>query len=240
MTVVTNDIVVRNGIVYVAIGNPSGGPPGGNWRMFGRLGAGVSAQDAAPSSPNPGDLWFRTTSPVGMFIWYVDANSSQWVATDQASTLAAGFIQKVGDSMSGQLSLLAGDPTAAGHAARKAYVDAQVATRLTQAQADVLYMPITSDITLKKSIQPMVLTEALNKIMGLKPKTYEWREPNGISRHEGTIYGVIAQDVEKVVPSATIRNGAMLGVDGLGLIGLLIGAVQQLNYRLMEVENGPH
>jgi hypothetical protein len=39
----------------------------------------VSVGDTAPADPRPGELWFRTAAPVGLFIWYQDADSSQWV-----------------------------------------------------------------------------------------------------------------------------------------------------------------
>lgn len=35
--------------------------------------------DAPPANPKPGDLWFRTTGAVGLYVWQVDADSSQWV-----------------------------------------------------------------------------------------------------------------------------------------------------------------
>lgn len=48
----------------------SGGGGGG--------GASVSTSDAAPSSPSDGDLWYDTDDG-GMFVYYEDADSSQWV-----------------------------------------------------------------------------------------------------------------------------------------------------------------
>lgn len=59
-------------------------------------------------------------------------------ATITASISAAGAM-----SLVGALALNAGDPTQDQHAARKAYVDAQVATRLTQTQGDARYMRLT-------------------------------------------------------------------------------------------------
>jgi hypothetical protein len=35
--------------------------------------------DTPPTSPAQGQLWFKTTAPVGLFVWYQDINSSQWV-----------------------------------------------------------------------------------------------------------------------------------------------------------------
>ena len=41
-------------------------------------GASVTTSDAAPSSPSAGDLWYNTNAG-GLFVYYQDANSSQWV-----------------------------------------------------------------------------------------------------------------------------------------------------------------
>ena len=41
-------------------------------------GASVTTSDAAPSSPSAGDLWYNTSAG-GLFVYYQDANSAQWV-----------------------------------------------------------------------------------------------------------------------------------------------------------------
>ena len=41
-------------------------------------GASVTTSDSAPSSPSDGDLWYNTNLG-GLFVYYQDANSSQWV-----------------------------------------------------------------------------------------------------------------------------------------------------------------
>ena len=41
-------------------------------------GVSVTTSDAAPSSPSAGDLWY-TTDAGGLFLYYTDADSSQWV-----------------------------------------------------------------------------------------------------------------------------------------------------------------
>ena len=45
---------------------------------WGKIGGGAAVQSAAPSSANPGDLWYDTDDG-RMFVYYTDANSSQWV-----------------------------------------------------------------------------------------------------------------------------------------------------------------
>jgi hypothetical protein len=50
-------------------------------------GAAVTVSDTPPASPTSGQQWWDSVSGQ-MFVWYVDANSSQWVA---ASSQAAGI-----------------------------------------------------------------------------------------------------------------------------------------------------
>jgi len=63
-------------------------------------GASVSTSDSAPSSPSDGDLWYNT-SVGGLFVYYQDADSSQWVeivgktgATGPAGAGAGSFVEK--------------------------------------------------------------------------------------------------------------------------------------------------
>ena len=60
----------------------------------------VSTSDSAPSSPSDGDLWYNT-SVGGLFVYYQDADSSQWVeivgktgATGPAGAGAGSFVEK--------------------------------------------------------------------------------------------------------------------------------------------------
>ena len=51
--------------------NPTGGGSSGG-------GASVTASDTAPSSPNAGDLWYKSDTNA-LYVYYQDADSSQWV-----------------------------------------------------------------------------------------------------------------------------------------------------------------
>lgn len=39
----------------------------------------VTVSATAPTTPVVGQMWFNTAEPVGLFIWYNDGDSSQWV-----------------------------------------------------------------------------------------------------------------------------------------------------------------
>ena len=66
-TASTNEVLSWNGSDYDWVAQSGGGK-----------GASVTTSDAAPSSPSAGDLWYNTSAG-GLFVYYQDANSAQWV-----------------------------------------------------------------------------------------------------------------------------------------------------------------
>lgn len=104
-----------------ALGGPFAGGSGG--------GASVTISDLPPATPSVGDLWFDSVR-LNTFVYYEDANSSQWVQIVPAFsglTQAAGdqrYIQKTGGTMTGGLALAAGEPSAPTMAVPQSYVDA--------------------------------------------------------------------------------------------------------------------
>ena len=75
---------------------------------FGAASGTVSMGATLPSSPVHGDQFYLTIEPVGMYI-YVDENvlgtgtSAQWVQQNGGGTVLSGFVEKTGDTMSGDL-----------------------------------------------------------------------------------------------------------------------------------------
>jgi hypothetical protein len=92
-------------------------------------------------------------------------------------------------------------------------------------------MPLASDSRLKTNIVP--IKNALEKVSKLKGVYFNWiqNEKNGLQFDTDRHVGVIAQDVEKVLPEviSKIVDGKYLGVDYNGLIPLLIEAIHDLN-----------
>ena len=66
-TASTGEVLSWNGSDYDWVAQSGGGG-----------GASVTTSDAAPSSPSAGDLWYNTDAG-GLFLYYTDADSSQWV-----------------------------------------------------------------------------------------------------------------------------------------------------------------
>jgi len=79
-----------------------------------------------------------------------------------------------------------------------------------------------SDLTLKDNIQP--LQEALSLVRQLEPVSFDWRDTGSHA------YGVIAQDIEQVLPSVVQQDPQtqLRAVSYTQLVPLLIQAVKEL------------
>ena len=62
-----------------------------------------------------------------------------------------------------------------------------------------------SDVRLKKNVEP--LTGALEKLLLLKGVTFQWKNPEEHEGDSGTVFGFLAQEVEKVFPSWVKQEG---------------------------------
>jgi len=121
------------------------------------------------------------------------------------------------------------------------YIDFVDTMRITAAgdlecENDIIAFSSTSisDESLKENIE--VIPDALGKVESLKGVTFDWKDK------EETSAGLIAQDVEKILPQAVkdkkIRDGEefkALNYDGV--VGLLVEAVKELSARVKELES---
>lgn len=108
-------------------------------------------------------------------------------------------------------------------------------TVATREKGDARYTQISSDATLKQNIDDMpdVLEGTL---MQLTPRTYEWKVNPEDPRPVGTMFGMVAQEVEQVLPQAVIGEEGQKGLDALTLIGVLVKSVQELTTRVAALE----
>ena len=87
-----------------------------------------------------------------------------------------------------------------------------------------------SDERLKKNIQS--LTNNLDKVLSIKPVTYYWKDTG---RGAGLQIGFIAQNVQTVAPEIVHADASttLLSVDYVRMTPLLVGAVQELNQKII-------
>jgi hypothetical protein len=85
-------------------------------------------------------------------------------------------------------------------------------------------LPCPSDARLKENIVP--LSHGLPELLRLRPVTWQWKDP---TKTEPTV-GLIAQDVEPVLPELILQNSdnkGALGLNYIGLIPVLIKGMQE-------------
>lgn len=94
---------------------------------------------------------------------------------------------------------------------------------------------IYSDQRSKTEIEP--IQTPLKKIRELKPKSYKSTIPSNEKFAHETQFGLIAQDVEKVLPNLVHTNDdGYKSVDYIGLIPLLVEAVKEQQNQIEELE----
>ena len=101
--------------------------------------------------------------------------------------------------------------------------DAEFAGITTGVQFDA-----TSDVTLKENIA--VIDEPINKLSELKGVTFDWKAG-------GHSVGVIAQDVEKVLPTAVGGSEDRKTVNYNAIIGLLVESVKDQQKQIEELKS---
>jgi hypothetical protein len=94
----------------------------------------------------------------------------------------------------------------------------------------------SSDERLKDNIQ--VIKGSLDKIDGIRGVEFDWNDKSpGWAKERGHDVGVIAQEVQKVVPEIVVeRKNGYLGVDYKRLVPLLIESVKELKQEVNDLK----
>ncbi len=89
-----------------------------------------------------------------------------------------------------------------------------------------------SDRNLKKDIETVQAADGMEIVRDLNPVTYSWKETGQQA------YGVIAQEIEAVMPTAVRTNAAgTKAVDYLQIISPMLAAIQELDERVQTLED---
>jgi len=95
----------------------------------------------------------------------------------------------------------------------------------------------TSDINLKKNISQLL--NPLQKVIQLRGVEFDWdKKDSGIPHEDGKHdVGLIAQDVEKVIPEAVVKMGdGYKGIHYEKLVPLLVEAIKEQNEKISDLE----
>ena len=90
----------------------------------------------------------------------------------------------------------------------------------------------TSDERLKDNIE--VIEDPLSKVLSISGNTFDWNEKSNKSGHD---VGLIAQEIEEVLPEAvTTRDNGYLAVDYHKVVPLLVEAMKELSDKVDELQ----
>ena len=94
----------------------------------------------------------------------------------------------------------------------------------------------SSDERLKENVE--LIGSAVEKVEAINGVTFDWIPMEGVHVHSGHDVGVIAQEVEKVLPElVTTRDNGYKAVKYEKLTAVLIQAVKELSDRVKTLEN---
>ena len=96
----------------------------------------------------------------------------------------------------------------------------------------------SSDINLKDNIRP--IESALFKVQQINGVTFDWNEKSSkIQQGKGHDVGLIAQEVEKVLPEVVVlRPDGIMAIQYEKVVPLLVESIKELTKRVEELENG--
>jgi hypothetical protein len=93
----------------------------------------------------------------------------------------------------------------------------------------------TSDRRLKNN--PVVIENPINMLNSLSGYKFTWNEKSGKENYGKDDYGVIAQEVEKIMPEAVHEVNGIKRVSYNKLIPVIIEAIKDMNERIKYLEN---
>jgi hypothetical protein len=109
-------------------------------------------------------------------------------------------------------------------------------------RSDIIAYHSFSDARLKKDISLLDSSSSLEKILQLNGVTFKWKDEEGAAK--GTQLGLIAQDVEKVVPEVIDEQSRITDPDTLykrvdydKLVPLLIESIKELSAKVEKLES---
>lgn len=183
---------------------------------------------AFPSSPDVNDLYISESGT--NFIWdgekwittqggganFVAGATGATGATGPEGTFSSGADVNIGTLTVDQVDIEADLNITDGTTTK--YTFARTSGNFTAVGNVIAY----SDITLKENIEE--ISDALEKVSAIRGVTYDRKDLDG-ARHAG----VIAQEVEAVLPEVVVTNEEGIKTVAYGnLVGLLVEAIKEL------------
>jgi len=194
-------------------------------------GASVTTSITAPVGPSDGDLWFNELDGT-LNLWFVDSDTSQWVdlsgpaGVDGVDGVDGVSVTVFDDTTTDATRYLLFNDATSG-ALDSAWVSSSKLTyNPSSGQVSATDFNSTSDIRFKENVVPLEGQSSLDIINRLNPVAFDWKD-NGVHS-----YGLIAQELEKILPELVTETDGKKGVSYIPLIALLIKGIQELQEKL--------
>jgi hypothetical protein len=162
-------------------------------------------------------------------------SQSAWGAFQSASSFSSSLATSISASNAAATSYSASaNTTYAKLAVENTFTQNQIISGSLNVTGDITAYS-TSDERLKDNIE--LISNPIEKVKQLRGVEFDWNDKSMFKagKHD---YGVIAQDVEKVLPELVKEtHTGYLGVDYDKIIGLLIEVVKEQEKRIKELEN---
>jgi hypothetical protein len=162
-------------------------------------------------------------------------SASAWGAFQSASSFSSSLATSISASNAAATSYSASaNTTYAKLAVENTFTQNQIISGSLNVTGDITAYS-TSDERLKDNIE--LISNPIEKVKQLRGVEFDWNNKSMFKagKHD---YGVIAQDVEKVLPELVKEtHTGYLGVDYDKMIGLLIEVVKEQEKRIKELEN---
>jgi len=180
----------------------------------------VTIQDSAPSGAN-GKLWWE--SDTGRLKVYYGTGSA-WVDATAVPDMSL-FYPKAGGVINGDVSILL-NLTVSGNI---------LAEGVIRSNNDIVAY-YTSDIRLKDNIR--VIESPVQKISKIRGVSFNWNDKQSVYGAGEKDYGVIAQEIEEVMPElVTTRDNGYKAVRYEKIVALLIEAIKEQQGQITELKN---
>ena len=94
-------------------------------------------------------------------------------------------------------------------------------------------------VEIKSTKPPIVKPNAVDKVLKISGNTFDWKEGyENIHPHKGNDVGVIAQEIEQILPQiVTNRDNGYKAVQYEKIVPLLIEAIKELSAKVKELES---
>jgi hypothetical protein len=169
-------------------------------------------------------------------------NQNLLTTSDVTHNSITGTIRATNGVVSGSIQVLGGTAIHSGSSGDYQFNSIGVGTAASTVAGEIratndITAFYSSDIRLKENIQP--IQNALEKIESISGNTYDWKDGyDEIHSHKGNDVGVIAQEIEEILPQiVTNRDNGFKAVQYEKIIPLLIEAIKELSNKVKVLEN---